>query len=909
MAAAAPLVERDADLARIDEAIDRAFEADGSFVFAEGPAGIGKSRLLGAARERAVERGFKVLRARGGELESDFAYGVARQLFEGELAGADAKRREALLAGAARLAEPALGLASGTQAQAPGDISFPVIHGLYWLAANLSAEGPLLLEVDDLHWVDSPTLRFLIHLVARLEGMPVLVTGAARPGEPASDLALLGKLATDPRAQVLRPEPLSEAGVSVVISDVMGSEPEGEFSSACHSASGGNPFLVRELLGALRADGLGPDAGSAARVLDVGPDTVGRSLVLRIARLPHECGPLAHAVAVLGARADIADAAALAEIDVDQAGSAADALAAVEILGPERPLAFVHPVVREAIYADIAPSTRAAMHARAARVLTASGVSAGQRAPHLLATEPNGDPEVVSALREAADDALGQGAADLARRYLTRALAEPPGERNHAEVLAELGRAEWLSGEPAPAVEHLTEAVEATTGSPLRAERAVTLARAIFYTGQIPQAVELLEREAKRIASLEGEPFERLRAEVFSLGLISAMTIPRVLLKLDEMEVPEQQDIGSLLHLANIAAREWFDGDSATCVELCQRAMQNDKLVESEGMESIMVYEVAWVLTWADRQDLARHITSRLLEQAIEQGSVFGHATARALGAMGAFSEGRMSPLEAEARAGAELSEPPAFTRPALYTLLALALIERGAYDEAEEAVAESGCGPFLPVMVHMNMAFYARGAPAPRPGAKRGGDRGLPGARRPPPPMPARKTPNFQWRCGAVEAHLMHGQPGRGRAPGRRADGGRAAVGHRQRDRSRPARSGPGRGSRGHRHPHAGRRDAVALARAARPRPRPGRPRRGPEALRKARRGTRAAPRGPADGPRLRRDRAGRPRPRGARHRRREAPQAPVQRRRVADRERAPRRPDGGVRGSATARSPSSSS
>lgn len=757
MAEAEQLVERDADLGRIDQAIDRAIGAEGSFVFAEGPAGIGKSRLLGAARDSASERGFKVLAARGGELERDFAYGVARQLFEGELASAAPKRRETLLAGAANLAEPALGLAAGTQAQAPGDISFPVIHGLYWLVANLSAEGPLLLEIDDLHWVDSPTLRFLTHLVPRLEGMPVLVTGAARPGEPAFDLGLLAKLATDPRAEVIRPDPLSEAGVSVVISDVMGSEPEGEFATACHSASGGNPFLVRELLGALRADGLGPDAGSASRVLDVGPDTVGRSLVLRIARLPHECGPLAHAVAVLGARADIGHAAALAEIDPEQAGSAADALAAVEILGPGRPLAFVHPVVREAIYADIASSSRAAMHARAARVLTEAGVSAGERAPHLLATEPSGDPEVVTALREAADDALGKGAADLARRYLARALAEPPGDRERAEVLSALGRAEWLSGEPVPAAEHLQEAVEATIASPLRAERAVTLARAIFYTGQIPQAVELLEREAKRIANLEGEPFDRLRAEVFSLGLISALTIPRIVPKLGEMEIPEGEDIGSLLHLANIAARQWFDGEASRCAELCERAMRGDTLIDTEGMGSIMVYEVSWALTWSDRQDLAWHLNSRLLEQAIAGGSVFGHATARALGALSAFSEGRMSVLEAEARAGAELSDPPAFTRPALYTLLTLALVERGAYDEAEAAIAESGCGPFLPVMVHMNMAFYARARLRLAQGRNEEaledfielGDRHR---------QCALKTPNFPWRCGAAEAHLRLG-------------------------------------------------------------------------------------------------------------------------------------------------------
>ncbi len=750
-------MEREAEVNSLDLAVERAAGGDGSFVLLEGPAGIGKSRLLEASRELAVARGLRVMTARGGELERDFAYGVVRQLFEAELAESPAARRETLLSGAAELAAPALGLGGGEHAQAPGDIAFPVVHGLYWLAVNLAAETPLLLEVDDAHWADSPTLRFLLYLVARLEGTPILVTAGMRPGEPASDLGLLAKLSTDPNATVLRPQPLSEPGVSVVISDVMGSEPEPPFASACHDASGGNPFFVRELLGALRADGLGPDAGAAARVLEIGPDTVGRSLVLRLARLPKECGPLANAVAVLGARGELAHAAALAEIDAAAAGPAADALAAVEILAPLRPLTFVHPVVRESIYADVPPSERAAMHARAAQVLRDSGVSPAELAPHLLATEPAGNATVVGALRDAADGALGQGAADLACRYLARALAEPPEGEQRAEILAELGTAEWLAGEPGPASDHLRESVESTTDPSLRAERAVTLARAIFYTGQVPGAVELLEREAERVADASGESIDRLRAEIYSLGLISPLTIPRVAARLDAIEVPEGDDIGSLLTTAHIGARQWMVGTADRTADLCRRAHADGRLVAKEGMESIGVYEVAWALTWADRQDLAEGITHELLEQATARGSVFGHATARALGAMIEFSRGRMSAVEAEARAGVDLSETPAFSRPPLYTLLALALIERGAYDEAEEAVQESGCGPFLPPMVHMNMAFYARGRLRLAQGRNEEaladfvelGERHR---------QCQVANPAFAWRRGAAEAHLRLG-------------------------------------------------------------------------------------------------------------------------------------------------------
>ena len=76
------LLEREAELAALDAAIDAARRGAGRLVVVEGPAGIGKSRLLAVAGHRAQERGMAVLRARGGELEREFAYGIVRQLFE-----------------------------------------------------------------------------------------------------------------------------------------------------------------------------------------------------------------------------------------------------------------------------------------------------------------------------------------------------------------------------------------------------------------------------------------------------------------------------------------------------------------------------------------------------------------------------------------------------------------------------------------------------------------------------------------------------------------------------------------------------------------------------------------------------------------------------------------------------------
>src|SRR6201999_123200 len=112
------------------------------------------------------------------ELEREFPFGVIRQLFEPVLAEVG---REVAFAGAAEAARPVF------EGETSEGATFAVLHGLYWLTLNVGAERPLLLAVDDLHWCDRPSLRFLAYLVRRLEGQPVLVTASVRTGDPPTD--------------------------------------------------------------------------------------------------------------------------------------------------------------------------------------------------------------------------------------------------------------------------------------------------------------------------------------------------------------------------------------------------------------------------------------------------------------------------------------------------------------------------------------------------------------------------------------------------------------------------------------------------------------------------------------------------------------------------------------------------
>ena len=176
-------------------------------VLIEGPAGIGKSRLLVETVRLATNSGARVLWARGSPLERSFGFGAVRQLFEPCIG--DPERRSALLVGAAAGAASVFEEVGGDLGQHGG---FAVLHGLYWVTVNLASEGPLVICVDDVQWCDSASLRYLAYLVKRIEGLPVLIVLALRTGEQHPDDALLAEIALDASVTVLRPAPAVARG-------------------------------------------------------------------------------------------------------------------------------------------------------------------------------------------------------------------------------------------------------------------------------------------------------------------------------------------------------------------------------------------------------------------------------------------------------------------------------------------------------------------------------------------------------------------------------------------------------------------------------------------------------------------------------------------------------------------------
>lgn len=587
------LAERDGELRRVTLAVERATHGLGSLLVVEGPAGIGKSRLLAAACAIASEQDLQILQARGGTLERDLAYGAIRLLLERPLAALDVAARQEVMGGAAALAAPALAIA-GVEQLAPADRGFAVEHGLFWCVANLAQRRPLLLALDDAHWFDAPSLRFLLYLARRVADLPVAIIVATRDDEPGPEPVLVARLTVEPDAEILRPQPLTAPGVAAVLSEQLQVTVAPDFGDACHSASGGNPFLLTELAATLRADGIRPTAAAAARVCDVRPRTLSRAILLRLARMPAGALELATAVAVLGAGAGLDLAAALANLGRPEAAEALDRLCAAQILVPAMELEFVHPIVREAVYGDLGPAQREHWHARAAELILERGAPVERAALHLLLTGPCAQASSVQTLRRAARGALDRGAPDIAARYLERALAEPPPEPERAATLLELGAAGFLAGDPIEQPKaHLREAIALLDEPGTRAEAWLLLARVTAMDRSVPGAVAVLEEALEDLGELDGERRLRLETELGALAMTHPDTAARAAARVDSLRPPEGRTPAERLALCNLAARNCFTVRSAAqSARLTERAVADGWLVADEGADNNAAYQV-----------------------------------------------------------------------------------------------------------------------------------------------------------------------------------------------------------------------------------------------------------------------------------------------------------------------------
>jgi DNA-binding CsgD family transcriptional regulator len=678
-------LERDSELAHFEHAVAGASAGAGRLLVVEGRPGIGKSQLLGAGCELARAAGQRVLCAAGDELERQFAFGIALQLFEHAVTGSD-DEREAALAGAAGLAAPLFAAPGPETRPAPPAGDFSLLHGLHWLAANLAEAQPLLIAVDDLHWADRPSVRFLIYLAQRLEELPVTVAVAVREGDRRH-----ADLACHAPAGTLRLAPLSEAAVAEL---VRSSFPAADRSvvAAVQAATRGNPFYARELITELGRDagGTAPAVESIARMA---PPAVLRMVLLRLGHLPDECSAMARAVAILGNDAQLDRAAALSGLTAAAAERAADALSAADILSVGEPLRFIHPLVRSSIYGDITERQRSSAHRRAARLLADLDAPSERVASHLLATEPARQRWAVGALRIAADRATARGTPESAAAYLLRALREPPAAAVLPELLLDLGSAEFAAGLPT-AIDRLRLACERADRPAPRAEAMLMLGRALYAGGQHEAAVATFDQGVTDLGGADPELALRLESERIVIDLLPGLSgsgggperIEELLARpADTITAPERSV------LAAAAVQQAFAGvDRRTVLQLAERALGDGQLLEEETSEGSTLYAVTSVLQNSGELAWDDAVLTDAIDDARRRGSVMAFATASCCRSWPRLDAGRITEAIADAENAIDARRYgwEQFLTVAC-AVLALGRIELGEHAAAEAALAQ----------------------------------------------------------------------------------------------------------------------------------------------------------------------------------------------------------------------------
>jgi DNA-binding NarL/FixJ family response regulator len=670
------LLERERELAAAEELLNR-----GTGVLAiEAGVGIGKTSLVRAIRNRARELDCDVLTARGSELEANFAFGVVRQLFERRLACAGADDRASLLDGPAAAAGPLL-LGMPVPTISRDDAFFAVAHGLYWLAANLAAFRPVLLAIDDAHWADEPSLRWLIFLARRLEGSRISLLFALRPCDPESENGSLLALRAE-APTVLRPALLGESAVRAIVRARLGVGASDRVCGLAWTSSGGNPLYLTELLRAIALDDRPLPHLDPEELPVSGLEGIGQRVIGRVRRLNPAALHLAQAVAVLGDGCKLRHAAATAGLEMKDAARLAAGLVRLEVLSDDDPPRFIHPVIHAALEASLTSDAREAAHRCAARLLFADGAPAGRIAAHLAGLRPAADEWVLARLCEAAHQAIESGAPKAAADLFNRALAEPPQAAQRTDLLRRTASAEVGAGRET-ALAHLDEALRSAASPRARGEIAFEVSQAYAALFRWVDAVDAAERGLAELGAFDDVLSARLEGELLVSGLHDSRRASRVKPMLQRYGAPSFAPSG----IDALVARGMTMVLAGRPAKEVAVSMEAALSIAAEGVENWdTCAALLWTLVSAERFEAVETALKPMVAQAERSGSARGLVAVYSTLGLLKLRLGALPEADAAARAALRVLQESDL-RPGLpfaVTVLADVAVEAGELAEAE---------------------------------------------------------------------------------------------------------------------------------------------------------------------------------------------------------------------------------
>jgi DNA-binding CsgD family transcriptional regulator len=484
-----PLVGRGPDLATLTTALSDADAGAGRTFFVVGESGIGKTHLVEALIDQAVQRGFTVAVGRAYPVETGVPYAVFSDALLPLLRSVEPSVLTLLTrGGTAELVQLFPALESGGKPSSlprgdPAELKARLLWNLAQFLSRFAAKRPMLIALENLQWADSASLEML-HFVARqIGGDRIVIVGTHNDPDHRGSAGLRAteqSLRSLANAQRLRLSPLPASAITELIERMFGAEPARTkgFAERLHRWTGGNAFFIAETISALVERGQLRDAPGGWAGWDVEelhvPATIREAVLARLAELSPNARRLADIAAVLGARATHDELEAASGTDHDSLIAAIDELRGADVLREREDTGdivydFSHPLLQETLYSELGLARTRTLHGAIAEALEAlHGPRAMAHAGELAFHYARGDTRRLAAkaveyLRAAGRDASLKYANREASDYLTAALSIAEQERaeNTTELVSDLARVRQRLGDYDGALELWQRAIDA----------------------------------------------------------------------------------------------------------------------------------------------------------------------------------------------------------------------------------------------------------------------------------------------------------------------------------------------------------------------------------------------------------------------------------------------------------------
>jgi DNA-binding CsgD family transcriptional regulator/tetratricopeptide (TPR) repeat protein len=412
-----PLIGREAESAALRSALDLALHRDGQLVLISGEAGIGKSTLVESFIHEVTGLGLSIAVGTCHPAEESRAYGPWQHVATQLQATGDA-RTDAVPAGGVDLM--------------PAESQTEVFAAFTARISDVSARGPCLIVLEDLHWADTASIELLRYIGRRIRTLPVLLIGTFREDEPGATFPLfrlLPDLVRETAAQRLQLRRLSRADVRALVDqDYALVDPDAEqLTDYLHQRAEGNPFFTGELLRDLEGGGLlacldGTWALQLAEHPDV-PLMVRQVIESRLARLSRETRALLDIASVIGYQVPVDLWLTLSGVEEETLSAAIEEAVQGHVLieSPDgERVQFCHGLIRETLYRSRAGLRRKRQHRQIAEALSVH--HRPEPEPVAYHFSAAGDARAVDWLIEAGGQALRLYAAQDAITSLSRAI-------------------------------------------------------------------------------------------------------------------------------------------------------------------------------------------------------------------------------------------------------------------------------------------------------------------------------------------------------------------------------------------------------------------------------------------------------------------------------------------------------